>query len=362
MLPFSFINPNRNRLFLLYTMLQAQYDNNSYTFYVTLKDTYTYGGSGVGFLFVFTNDMSGEVKWGYGQNVVNTDRYTQLTIFSTRGGTVPESVLDGVVNFEPNGYWKYEIYLTGYYPNAPCGGIDPTQNGLWQCTDSATPPTVIASGSLNVDVEQITDLSADTYTIGDLTTCDPTYSYNVMSQVITEVDCSSSPVRKFYFTRVVRNATTNTFYIDSQADVGTHIKIYSTTKTYIHTITTEPEQIVINIATNDTYTFEHWNGQTLLDTYNPITTLQSLPPKYLFDAFAILCSNNEYSDSECSPNLPLAGSIFFALNKTGNFLGDEALAGPLELGKLYVEEQIGSEQVQYTENQSPSDTNYIYNE
>ena len=361
MLPFSFINPNRNRLFLLYTMLQAQYDNNSYTFYVTLKDTYTYGGSGVGFLFVFTNDMSGAVKWGYGQNVVNTDRYTQLTIFSTKGGTLQESVLDGVVNFEPNGYWKYEIYLTDYYAGVPCGGIDPTRNGVWKCTDTTTPPTVIDSGSLNVDVEQITNLSADTYTIADFDSCS-LYSTNTFSQEITRIDCSSSPLRKFYFTRVVRNATTNTFYIDSTANVGTFIKIYSPTKTYVHTITSDPEQIVINIATNDTYTFEHWNGNTLLDTYNPITTLQSLPPKYLFDAFAILCSNNEYITSECSPNLPLTGSIFFAFNKTGNFSGGEALAGSLELGKLYVEEQIGSEQVQYTENESPNDTNYIYNE
>jgi hypothetical protein len=348
-------------------MLRAQYDNNSYTFYVTLKDTYTYGGGNMGFLFKFTNDMSGAVKWGYGQNVVNTDRYTKLTIFSTQGGIVAEDVIFGIVNFEPNGYWKYEIYLTGYYPT-PCGGIDPTQNGLWQCTDSATPPTKIASGKLNVDVEQITNLSAETYTIGDLTTCDPDYSYNTMTQVIKYIDCQSAigkvgePPRKFYFTRVVRNATTNTFYIDSQADEGTHIKIYSTTKTYIHIITTEPEQIVINIATNDTYTFEHWNKNTLLDTYNPITTLQSLPPKFIFDAFAILCSNNEYSDGECSPYLPLTGSIFFALNKTGNFFGDEALEGPLELGKLYVEEQVGNEQVQYTENESPSDTNYIYND
>ena len=362
MLPLSFINPNRNRLFLLYTMLQAQYDNNSYTFYVTLKDTYTYGGSGVGFLFVFTNDMSGEVKWGYGQNVVNTDRYTQLTIFSTKGGTLQESVVDGIVNFEPNGYWKYEIYLTGYYPTSPCGWLDPNQNGNWQCTDTTTPPTVIASGSLNVDVHQIERLTADTYTISNLTTCDPTTSYSVMSQEITRIDCSSLPIRQFYFTRVVRNATTNTFYIDSKANVGTYIKIYSPTKTYVHTITSDPEQIVINIATNDTYTFEHWNGNTLLDTYNPITTLQSLPPKYLFDASAILCSNNEYSDNECSNGFPTEGSIFFALNLTGNILGDETLAGPLELGKLYVEEQVGSEQVQYTENESPSDTNYIYNE
>ena len=347
-------------------MLRAQYDNNSYTFYVTLKDAYYYTGtSSIGFLFKFTNDMSGAVKWGYGQNVDVNARYTKLTIYSTKGGTVAEDVIGGVVNFEPNGYWKYEIYLTDYYVGTPCGGIDPTQNGNWKCTDSATPPIVIDSGKLNVDVYEIKDLSADTYTIGDFDSCSP-YSYNTFSQVIKDVDCTTSPAREFYFTRVVRNATTNTFYIDSVAEVETYIKIHSTTRTYIHTITSDPEQIVINLATNDTYIFQHYRitngGHQLLDTYNPITTLESLPTHYLFDAFAILCSNNKYSDTECASALPIKGSIFFAFNKTGNFSGGETLEGPIELGKLYVEEQVGNEQVQYTENESPSDTNYIYND
>tara|TARA_R110000823_G_scaffold32983_5_gene92594 strand:+ start:2600 stop:3658 length:1059 start_codon:yes stop_codon:yes gene_type:complete len=352
-------------------MLRAQYDNNKYTFYVTLKDTYTYNAaSGTGFLFKFTNDMSGAIKWGYGQNVVNSDRYTKLTIFSTQGGIVAEDVIFGIVNLEPNGYWKYEIYLTDYFPNTPCGGADPTQNGIWECTNTA--PTVVDSGSLNVDVEEIKLLTADTYTIGDLSTCDPHSNYNTMSQVIKYIDCQSAPPRMFYFTRVVRNTTTNTFYIDSVANVGTYIKIQGTGsggivgnfQTYIHTITSDPEQIVINIATNDTYTFEHYSStDVLLDTYNEITAKASLPPFFMYDVFAILCSNNEYAESdECGNGLPFLGSIFFGMNKIGNQLGGETLDGPLELGKLYVEEQVGSEQVQYTEREAPPSTNYIYND
>lgn len=346
-------------------MLRAQYDNNSYTFYVTLKDTYTYGGSDTGFLFKFTNDMSGEVKWGYGQNVVNKDRYTTLTIYSTQGGILRENVLGGVVNFEPNGYWKYEIYLTEYYGDIPCGGIDPTQRGIWQCTTPSTPPTpptVIAGGTLNVNVDEIKILTADTYTISSFTTCNPPSSYDNISQVIKKIDCATAPARMFYFTRVVRNETTNTFYIDSKASVGTYIKIYSATRTYIHTITSDSEKIVINLATNDTYTFEHYSSaDALLDTYNPITTLQYLPNDYMFRKHVILCSNNEYESNECANGFPYLGSIFFAFHVIGNFEGGETLEGPLELGKLYVEEQIGEEEVQYTEHESPSG-GYIYNE
>ena len=343
-------------------MLRAQYDNNSYTFYLTLKDAYSYGGSGVGFLFKFTNDMSGAVKWGYGQEVYNTDRYTRMKMFSTNGGTQPESVLYGVIDLEPNGYWKYEIYLTDYYPS-PCGGIDPTKNGFWECTDTTVPPTVIDSGSLNVDVYEIKNLSADTYSISDYTSCQPTYNYNTFTQEIKKLSCPTYPPRQFYFTRVVRNANTNTFYIDSVAGVGSYIKIFSSSKTYIHTITSNPESIVINLDVNATYTFEHYDKfNVLIETYNTITTLQSLPNTWLFDGFAILCSNNEYEKDDCQKGMPYEGSIFFAFSKTGDMAGGEALEGPLELGKLYVEEQVGVEQVQYTERESPPSTNYIYND
>ena len=101
-------------------MLQAKYNNNTYTFYVTLADAAYTSLSSLSFLFKFTNDMSGAVKYGYGQNGIINERYCKFEIYSTAGGTIAESVFGGVVNFNPNGYWKYEIMLTdGSFD--PCG-------------------------------------------------------------------------------------------------------------------------------------------------------------------------------------------------------------------------------------------------
>ena len=347
-------------------MLQATYNNNTYTFYVTLADVIRYGGQS-GFLFEFTNDMSGEIKWAYAQNVVASDRYYTLKVFSTQSGIKTESVIDGIVDLSPNGYWKYKIYQTDY-DVIPCGGINPNGNGTWTCIDSVTPtPTVIDSGNLNVDVHEISNLVADTYTIGDNTTCDPypaSFFFDTLTQVISDVNCTLKTPRYLLFTKVVRNPLTNTFSISSTAPVGSEIRIENANRAYLHRITTNPENIVLDIACDSPplpYTFKHYQVNTLLLQYNDITPLFSLPNNYLYRYAKILCSNNYYNDPTCSPDFTNLGSIFFAYNATGNTFA-EALDGPLEIGKLYVEEQEGEQQVQYIENESPNDTNYIYND
>ena len=344
-------------------MLQATYNNNTYTFYVTLADVISYGGQS-GFLFEFTNDMSGEIKWAYAQNVVASDRYYTLKVFSTQSGLKAENVIEGIVDLSPNGYWKYKIYQTDY-DVSPCGGINPNENGVWTCLDSA--PTVIDSGDLNVDVQEIGSLVADTYTIGDNTTCDPypaSFFFDPLTQVISDETCTLKTSRFLLFTKVVRNSLTNTFSISSAAKVGTEIRIENSKRAYVHTITTNPENIVLDIACDSPplpYTFKHYDQSTLLAQYNNITPLFSLPNNYIYRYKTILCSNNYYTDSACSPYFTNLGSIFFAYNATGNTL-EEALDGPLEIGKLYVAEQEGEQQVQYTVNESPESTNYIYNE
>ena len=368
MLPFSFINPNRNRLFLLYSMLQATYNNNTYTFYVTLQDaSYHKLSNSYNFLFKFTNDMSGAVKWGYGQNVTVNDRYCKLDIHSTESGTVAESVFGGVVNFSPNGYWKYEIYVT-YGALTACGAPNPTEAGTWDCTNVAG--TSIDSGNMNVDVYEITTLSADTYTIEEYTTCDPPPTGtigNEISQVISSRVCDGTdvnPPRYLLFTRVVRNVNTNTFFIDSLATVGSQIRIYNTNRTYTHNITTQPENIEINIECDSSYasyTVELWKGGSLIDTYNNISPLSS---NASFESKEILASNNYYTNPTglCS-NQVTEGSIFFGWKAQDNTVGSDYLTGhPLEIGKLLVSEQVGEEQVQYTEREAPATTNYIYNE
>ena len=100
------------------------------------------------------------------------------------------------------------------------------------------------------------------------------------------------PARFLYFTRVERYQNFNSFFIDSVATIGSEIRVYNTTLTYVHTITTQPESVVMNIACTSLippYTVELWKDGSLIDTYNNINPLSSstYPSRY-----AILCSNN----------------------------------------------------------------------
>lgn len=353
-------------------MLHAEYNNNTYTFYVTLKDAayvdlanYPYS-----YLFKFTNDMSGAVKYGYGQNGIIKDRYCEFNIYSTAGGTKTESVFGGIVNFNPNGYWKYEIFLTdgGF---TPCGNPNPTEAGTWDCTNVAG--TSIDSGNMNVDVYEIKALTADTYVIQDYTTCDPpptgTGNYSI-AQVISSRVCDTTeinPPRFLLFTRVVRNVNTNTYFINSIAAVGSEIRVYNANITYTHIITTQPESVQMNILPTYTgsqpkiYTVELWKGGSLIDTYNNFHPLSSSVPP---ETQSILASNNYYSNpTSLCDNQVTEGSIFFGWRAQDNSSGDYFQQDfPLEIGKLLVSEQVGEEQVQYTQNENPSGTNYIYND
>ena len=364
MLPFFFI-PNKNTLFLLYTMLHAEYNNNVYVFYVTTKDAMSYPSS-LGYLFKFTNDMSGAVKWGYGQNAVVYDRYTKLSIYSTQGGTLAEDVSGGIIDFSPNGYWKYEIYVADWDDSGgPCPP-NPTEFGTWQCTNLAG--AVIDSGNMDVDVYEITPLVANTYTITEYDTCNPppsTGGYSLNQQILS-LHCrgdSGDPARFLYFTRVERYQNFNSFFIDSVATIGSEIRVQSTIMTYVHTITTQPESVVMNIATTTTagYSVELWKDGSLVDIYNNLLPLSSSTYPSIC---AILCSNNEYIDdpTSCPSTFPFSGSIFFAFNGSYNSVGGDVYTEAIEIGKLLVSEQVGEEQVQYTEREAPPSTNYIYNE
>ena len=77
---------------------------------------------------------------------------------------------------------------------------------------------------------------------------------------------------------------------------------------------------------------------------------------------AILCSNNEYIDdpTSCPTTFPFSGSIFFAFNGSYNSTGGDVYTEAIEIGKLLVSEQVGEEQVQYTEREAPDHQQIIY--
>ena len=104
-------------------MLHITYGQTG-TFYVTTEekriDT-SVVSSRIRLLFKFTNDMSGAIKYAYGQNQVHNDstRTYQRSTKVTIGHDTSENVFGGMLNFKPFGYWKYEIYEVSFNGNVP---------------------------------------------------------------------------------------------------------------------------------------------------------------------------------------------------------------------------------------------------
>jgi hypothetical protein len=71
--------------------------------------------SQIRFLAKFTNDLSGSVKYAYGQSQTIRQRYTDFTL--THNTT--EEVFTGAINFKPYGFWKYELYEVSYNGTVP---------------------------------------------------------------------------------------------------------------------------------------------------------------------------------------------------------------------------------------------------
>lgn len=62
--------------------------------------------SKVKYLFKFINDMTGAVKYAYGTKGTTNDRYVKNTFTHNTN----ENLFNGLINFKPYGFWKYEVY------------------------------------------------------------------------------------------------------------------------------------------------------------------------------------------------------------------------------------------------------------
>jgi hypothetical protein len=369
-------------------MLKATYENNTYNFYVTIKDAQQWNNTGAfpidslgiiynqNYLFKLTNDMSGAVKYAYAKIITENDRYFLLQLFNS--SLADENIYEGKVNLEQNGYWKYEIYwmyeAIKVVPN-DCDRFNPLETGTWQCTDIAG--TVIDAGTLNTDqsltpVYVIDNLIADTYSIEEYSTCNPppfnqpsTPVNTILYHDLLKILCITSS-RELLFTKVERALDTVDFTITSNTAIGKEIRFTSDTRTYSHIVTTLPETVVMTVETSTgiedikKYVVEIYDAGVLYQTYNNVTAVRK--PQQFRGGY-IMASNNEY-EAGCGFGTPL-GSIFFTWNGTGNSPNGGYITefqAPIEIGKLLIEEPQGDEQVRYTQHESPDDTNYIYNE
>ena len=77
--------------------------------YLTLEEKRIHtavDASKVRYLFKFTNDMTGTVKYCYGRKYTTNDRYVKNTFLHN----TTENLLTSNINFKPFGFWKYEVY------------------------------------------------------------------------------------------------------------------------------------------------------------------------------------------------------------------------------------------------------------
>jgi hypothetical protein len=383
-------------------MLQATYSNSSYTFWISLKDkqnnSKTNQGLGAyskyltdssyGYLWKFTNDMSGEIQWSYGVKSIWKDRFFSFNFYND--GT--KNVYTGKLQLIPKGYYKYEVYeclnnngCSASYGS--CDGFSATQGDCpnpllvddckWEVKQGVT---VIQDGTGDNLNKEITGLAANTYDIITYQDAGITYA-GTWDFIISSKTCGVDPDRFLLFTKVNQQKEFMSVTISSTAPSGHYVVISSDTYYFKHTITSNPETFTIDLPayttfrpavggdfTSDASSYDVYlynTSDVLVDTYNNINAMSSDMPCSADLGIQILAINNAYDSTSCSQAVT-TGSIFMATT-TADASGDAAIysMGSRELskiteGKLYVDAAAGNKQVEYKEHPEPSGTNYIW--
>jgi hypothetical protein len=77
--------------------------------YLTLEEKRIHtavDASKVRYLFKFTNDMTGTVKYCYAESLTHNDRYVKCEFLHN----TTDDLYMYKINFKPYGFWKYEVY------------------------------------------------------------------------------------------------------------------------------------------------------------------------------------------------------------------------------------------------------------
>jgi len=350
-------------------MLEANYKDIKYTFNITTKDVSPLNPTYSAFLFKFTNDMSGDVKWAYGQNTVIRNRYTTVDFFHD----TTEDIFTGKVNFDPQGYWKYDVFQVPFNSTPVldnCNAINPTYIA-WNVKDSAA--TLLDSGTFDLYDYKLSGLTnaLSPYDFNLYPDCVPTGG--IVSATVGLKSIETNPKRFVHVDKITQTTTGIIVDIYSTSTQRTFIEFTptaggSTVTTPI--TTTTPYNISVFLPdlsvglTGTTYSFKLYEDTNVVDTYNNIVS--ETKPSGLTSNSSVMFVNNEY-ETGWGEGTDL-GSVFFTSQysffpitpytpPTGTTFEDLRV----EVGKLLVNEENGSEQVQYTQHKTKQ-TNYIYNE
>ena len=370
-------------------MLQAIYQEPKYIFYVTTEDrriNRSLPVANLRYLFKFTNNMSGDVKWSFGQNQEVFDRYTKVEFYpNDTVAKQPEDPYLGLIDLWENGYWNYEVYecssetviptLTNC--NAPLSPF--ADFGSFTVSDFAGNVLVsdVFTNTQSIFYNQYVDNLDGTSDIPitelnpivQLSSCGVqlgTQGIRVKQQVLP-VPVLGIASQFITFENCVQTSTGITFDVRSDMPIGYSYSFRKyvgsvPTEVDITEITTNPQTTSHSLAEYIPYSSgfnlvemitysASGGGASGLDfgTYYDLNPLKKQPAR--FGHTSQLIVNHEYLDA--GGNVTKKGNGWFmAVNgETYNSTSSGLLNinGKVEEGKLYVEEKAGSEEVRYLE-------------
>ena len=379
-----FFIPNKNYLFLLYSMLQAVYKTSPYVFYLSTEDnridTSKTDTDNLKYLFKLTNDMSGEIQYAFGQNQVVYDRYTKLELTHS----LTPLYYSGEVNLAPNGYYNYKLYeYSGDITSATACATVP---------DPATEKygyvkMILSSGGATFSTFNLTpnsidflisDLEAVAYQMDVYDNCDVKVVGLGSSITIPTITAQTNGERWLEITDYTTTTGGCTVTIKSNAPVGYSYdfatdqsgpyvfyqvtNITSDPQTTTHTFTYAADQLGFEIRMYDSTGGDAGTGSLVYAAADApqIAVRDSSNKKY---GTVMQMAHNPVS-VDAGGTVLAKGNLWTNTRYNTTYLSSSpsyyALQGLVTQGKLYVSEEVGREQVQYTQNSPAEGTNYIW--
>tara|TARA_R110000751_G_scaffold55051_4_gene118142 strand:+ start:957 stop:2078 length:1122 start_codon:yes stop_codon:yes gene_type:complete len=372
-------------------MLHAIYKTSPYIFYLSTEDnridTSKTDTDNLKYLFKLTNDMSGVIYYAFAQNQVVYNRYTKLELTHS----LTPSYYLGEVNLVPNGYWNYELfeYSGNITAETTCATVpDPTLPDYPEVVVYGYVKITLTGGAVystfkltpnEIDF-QLTNLDEVLYQFDVYDNCDVKLSGIGVGYTIRAITAQANGERWLEITDYTTTVGGCTVKVKSKAPVGYSYEFatdesgpyvfYQTTnitsdpQETIHNFTYAVNQTVFEVRMYDALGGNAGGGSLAYPTTDSPTigVRNSNNEKY---GIATLGATNPVSVDAGGTVLD-KGSLW-TTTRYGTIYNSSApnyytFQGLITQGKLYVEEPLGEEQVQYTEYTAPTSTNTIYYE
>jgi hypothetical protein len=378
-------------------MLQATYkDDDTYVFYISTEDrrydTTTDITTGlIQYLFKFTNNMDGSVVYAYAQSIERFDRYTRCSFYHDTA----EDVYTGKVNFVPNGYYNYKVYeltsataQTLSCSTAPAtangdtpSGVDTGNIGQYTITDGdgVVTSTVKLTGQNDVYDLPLTnaDAGASNWNIKVYNDCSDTVPILTSGFYFPTITAQADDTRWVEITKVQQTATGISGEIVSNMPIGyswefsnsvtgavisfVDVTAKPETKSFTLPQIDPPSSVPISLLGYDEVGGSAGGGGYAWSSV-PLTLVPVKNPSTYY-GFGEALAVNPVSESIAGAELSKGNAwltIIAGSTAESTTQGFYTLQGVVEQGKLYVSEPSGEEQVQYTENPTPTGSNYVW--